>query len=147
MPTCKTQQSRRQRPSSPYAANAVPSRNLGKEVVAVAVVLGSETVDVLVMSGSITRGMKASRSAKHGRGPRKLSADSQTRLNDYTLPTVLTRETLKQSWRLEKHLHSRQPTPLYQSRPERQVLLQSTHPSTRQRAHLQIMILTKQTPK
>ena len=78
----KNQQPRRQRPPSPNATNVAPSRNLGKEVVAVTVVLGSETVDVLITPSSVTRGMKASRSAKYGCSPRKLSADSQTRLKD-----------------------------------------------------------------
>ena len=65
----------------PYAANAGPSRNLGKVVVVVAVVLGLETVEALVMPSSVTHGTKASGSAKHGRIPRELAADSRTRLN------------------------------------------------------------------
>ena len=71
----------RRRPSGPNAANAAPLRNLGKAVAVVAAVLGPETADVLVTS-LITRGTKASRSAKYVRNPRELAADSQTRLND-----------------------------------------------------------------
>ena len=63
MPTLTRKQLRR-RPSVLYASHAAPSRNLGKEVVAVTVVLGSEIVDVMVTPSSVTRGMKASRSAK-----------------------------------------------------------------------------------
>ena len=81
----------------PYAANAGPSRNLGKAVVVVAAVLGSETVEAVVTPSLITHGTKASGSAKHGRSPRELAADSRTRLNDYTLPMVFTRGTPKRS--------------------------------------------------
>ena len=48
MPTYTLQQPGR-RPSVPYAPNAAPLQNLGKAVVVVAAVLGSETVEVLVM--------------------------------------------------------------------------------------------------
>ena len=81
MPTCKYQQSRR-RPSGPYATNVAKSQNPGKAVVVVAAVLGPETAEMLGTSGSITRGTKASRSAKHGLSPRELAADSQSRLNN-----------------------------------------------------------------
>ena len=76
----KYYQSRRRRPLSPYAINVAPSRNLEKAVVVVAAVLGSETVEVPATPSSVTRGTRASGSAKHGRSPRELAADSQTRL-------------------------------------------------------------------
>ena len=58
----------RRRPSVPYVSNAAPSRNLGKAVVAVAEVLGSETAEVLVTQKAVvTRGTRASGPAKHGR--------------------------------------------------------------------------------
>ena len=61
----------RRRPPGPYAANAVPSRNLGKAVVAVVVVLGSETAEVLVTQNCVTLGMRAYRCAKHGHSSRQ----------------------------------------------------------------------------
>ena len=76
-----THQQPRRRPQVPYAPNVAPSRNLGKVVVVVAAVLGPETVEVLVTPNLVTRGTRASRSAKHGRSPRELLGDSQTRLN------------------------------------------------------------------
>ena len=82
IPTCKHQQPPRRRRPDQYAANAASLGNLGKAVVVVAAVLGSETAEVLVMPSSVTRGTKASRSAKHGHSPRELATDSQTRLND-----------------------------------------------------------------
>ena len=81
MPTY-THQQPRQRASVSYAPNVASSKNLGKAVVAVAVVLGSETAEVLVVPSSVTRGTKASRPAKHGHNLRELATDSQTRLNE-----------------------------------------------------------------
>ena len=63
-----------------HAANAVPSRNLGKAVVVVAAVPGSETAEVLATPSSVTRGSRASMSAKHERSPRELAPDSQISL-------------------------------------------------------------------
>ena len=82
MLTCKYQQSRLRWSPSPYAANAAASGNLGKAVVVVAAVPGSEIVELLVTPSAATRGTKASKSAKHGRSPRELTTDSQTRPND-----------------------------------------------------------------
>ena len=65
-----------------YAANVVASGNLGKVVVVVAAVPGSETAEVLVTPSSVTRGTRAYRAAKHGYSPRELVVDSQTRLTD-----------------------------------------------------------------
>ena len=96
MPTYTHEQSRR-RQSVWYVPNAAPSRNPEKSVVVVAVVLGSETAEVLVTPSLITRGTRAFRSAKQWLSPRELAADTHTRLNDYTLPMVLTRQTPKQS--------------------------------------------------
>ena len=73
------------------------SRNLGKVVVVAAVVLGSKAVDVKGTPSSVTRGTTAFRYAAHGHSPKELAGDSQTRINDLTLPVVLTRETPKQS--------------------------------------------------
>ena len=81
MPTYTHEQSRR-RQSVWYAADAASSRNPGKTVVALAVVLGSETAEVLVTSSSVTLGTRAFRCVKHGRSPRELAADSQTRLKE-----------------------------------------------------------------
>ena len=61
------QQPQRRRPSVTYVPNVAPSRDLVKAVVAVAVVLGSETAEVLVTQNFVIRGTRASRSAKHGR--------------------------------------------------------------------------------
>ena len=80
--TYKSQPRLRRRASGPYAASAAPLGNPGKAVVVVTEVLGSGTAEGLVTPSLITRGTRASRSAKHGRGPRELAADSQTRLND-----------------------------------------------------------------
>ena len=66
MLTYKSQQSRPQGASGPYAANAVPSVNLGKVVVVVAAVPGSKTVEVLVTQDFSTRGTRAYTPAKHG---------------------------------------------------------------------------------
>ena len=68
--------------SSPYAANVAASGNLGKAVVVLAAVPGSETVEALVTPSVVTRGTRAYKSAKHGRSPRELAPDSQTRLTD-----------------------------------------------------------------
>ena len=57
MLTYEHQQPQLQRPSGPYAANAAPSRNLERAVVAVAEVLGSGSVEVLVTQSSFTRGI------------------------------------------------------------------------------------------
>ena len=74
------QKSRPRRPSGPCAANAALSKNLGKAVVVVAAVLGSEIADALTMSSSVTRGTRASGPAKHGDSPKELAPDRQTRL-------------------------------------------------------------------
>ena len=55
----------------PHAPAAELSGNLTKAVVAVAEVLGSETVGVLVTQNFTTRGMRVSRPAKHGNFPRQ----------------------------------------------------------------------------
>ena len=69
-PHAKHQQPpRRLQPSVRYAANAASSRNLGKAVVAVAAVLGSETAEVLVTPSLITRGTRASGYAKDDCSP------------------------------------------------------------------------------
>ena len=107
------QQSRR-RQSVPYALNAASSRNLGKSVAAVAVVLGPETAELLVTSNLITRGITASRHAKHCRSPRKPSSNIRTRLNSETPLMGLTWQTQQQSLRLQTRLHSRPPTRRYQ---------------------------------
>ena len=49
--------------------NAPLSRNPGKVVVVRAAVPGSGTVEVLVRQDSSTRGTRAYRHAKYGRGP------------------------------------------------------------------------------
>ena len=64
-----------------YVPNAASSGNLGKSVVAVAAVLGSEIAELLATPSLITRGTRASGPAKHWYSPRQPSADSQTRLN------------------------------------------------------------------
>ena len=80
MLACKHQQAPG-RASVPYAANAAYSRNLANEVVAVAVVLGLETVDAMVIQSFVTRGTRASKLAKRGRTSREPAANSQTLLN------------------------------------------------------------------
>ena len=60
----------RRRPSVPYAPNAALSRNPGKIVAVVAVVLGSETAEGMGTLSLITRGTRASRPAKHWGSPR-----------------------------------------------------------------------------
>ena len=57
---------RRRRPSVPYVPNVAPLGNLGKAVVAVAVVLGSETAEVLATQKYATHGTRASGPAKRG---------------------------------------------------------------------------------
>ena len=57
--------------------NVVSSKNLTKLVVAVAVVLGSEIVEVLVMQNFFTHGTRESRPAKHGHSPRQSSSNIQ----------------------------------------------------------------------
>merc|ERR1712032_1532293 len=74
----------RRRPQVPYATNVAPSPNLGKVVAAVAVVLGSETVEVLLTASLITRGTRASRPAKYCHSSSQPSADGHTRLNSGT---------------------------------------------------------------
>ena len=75
-------QPRRRRPAAVlHAANAAPSRNLGKAVVAVAVALGSGAAEVLVTQNLVTRGTRVSGSAKHGHSSRLPWADSQTLIN------------------------------------------------------------------
>ena len=60
-----------------YVPNAAPSRNLEKSVAVVAVVLGSETAEVLITPIFITRGTRASRPANPGRGSsRRPSTDN-----------------------------------------------------------------------
>ena len=77
-----THEQSRRRQSVWYATNAAPSRNLGKSVVVVAVVLGSDTAEVPITPIFIARGTRASRPAKHGRSSRRQpSADRQTRFN------------------------------------------------------------------
>ena len=69
MLTCEHQQPRR-RHVYPYVPNAAPSRNPTRLVVAVAVVLGLETAEVIVTENFlnfITRGTKASWPVKQGR--------------------------------------------------------------------------------
>ena len=66
----KRHQHERRRPSVQYAPNAASSRNLGKAVVVVAAVLGSETAEVLVTQNSVARGTRASRPAQHSLSPR-----------------------------------------------------------------------------
>lgn len=63
---CRPVNQSRQRPSVPYAPNVAPSTNPAKEVVVVAVVLGSKTVEVLAKHNTVTRGTRASGLAKHG---------------------------------------------------------------------------------
>ena len=58
------------------APNVASSRNLGKLVVAVAAVLGSNNADMLVTPSLVTRGMKASRFAQHKRSPREALANN-----------------------------------------------------------------------
>ena len=87
------QQQRQRRQPVPHAPNVAPSRDLVKAVAAVAVVLGSETAEVLAMSRSIARGMRASRHAKHGRSSRQPSADSRTLLSSETPLMALTWQT------------------------------------------------------
>ena len=102
----KYQQSRR-RQSFLHAPSAVPSRNLAKSVVAVAVVLGSKTAEVLVAQTSITRGSRASRPAQHGRGPNQPSVNRPTPLKKtWTLQMAL-------SQRIPKRLRPRQSTRQY----------------------------------
>ena len=60
------QQPRRRRPTDPHAPNAAPSGNPAGVVVAVAEVLGSEIVAVLVTKNFVTRGPKACYLATHG---------------------------------------------------------------------------------
>ena len=62
--------------SSPYAANVAASENLGKLVAVLAVVLGSESAEVLVTPSFVTRGTRASRPAKHGHSLRQHSDTS-----------------------------------------------------------------------
>ena len=52
-----------------YAVNVAPSRNLGKEVVVVAVVLGSKTVELMITQDFSTLGTRAYIPAKHGDSP------------------------------------------------------------------------------
>ena len=68
--TSKHRQTRRLS-ASPHAPDAAPSRNLVKTVVAVAAVLGSKTVEVLVTQNFSTHGMRVSRLAKHDHNPRQ----------------------------------------------------------------------------
>ena len=105
MPTYTHQQSRRRRSSIQHVLNAASSRNLGKSVAAVAVVLGSETVEVPLTRCMLTRGTRVYRPAKHWRSPKQPSADSQTRLNSETpLMGGLAWQTRKQSLHLQIHL-------------------------------------------
>ena len=60
------QQPRQRLPSVTHARNAGPSRNLGKAVVVVTAVLGSETAEELVTQKAVTRGTRASALAKYG---------------------------------------------------------------------------------
>ena len=65
-------QHERRRLSVPYAANVAPSQNLANLVVAVAAVLGSKAVEVLVTQNFTTRGTGVSRPVKHDHNPRWL---------------------------------------------------------------------------
>ena len=53
--------------SVPHAPNVVPSRNPANPLVVVAVVLGLETVEVVVTQSLVTRGLRAFGPAKHER--------------------------------------------------------------------------------
>ena len=79
MLTYEHQQPQLQRPSGPYAANAAPSRNLERAVVAVAEVLGSETAEVWVTQTFTTVGTRVFRYAKHRQnGPTQSLLDKKT---------------------------------------------------------------------
>ena len=59
-----------------HAPNAASQRNPAKSVVAVAVVLGSETAEVVVTPSLVTRGTMACSRAEHGQNRRQSSSSS-----------------------------------------------------------------------
>ena len=93
MLTYAHQQPRRQQ-AYLYALNAVLSRNPARLVVAVALVLGFETVEVLVTQKFVTRGSKASWPARYGCSG---SHSGGGRMVLSTLLMLLTWEAPKQS--------------------------------------------------
>ena len=105
-----------------------PSENLGKAVVAVTEVLGIKAAEVLVTQSFTIRGTRVSRPAKHGYSPRQplvINEKTVTNKNLYRYSLLRVREwqTIKQTSRLPKRLHSSQSILQCQCQTKRRFLL------------------------